>query len=55
MKAKFEQKQITEVIGMLDYDDNGELIIVVEDDTYSLKDILDSKGGYEIQLKLIYQ
>ena len=57
MKAKFEKTTVLDAIGVLDRDETGDLILVVEGkdntDIYSLNSILDEIVGTQVQIKSV--
>ena len=59
MKAKFEKTVVLDAIGMLDKDESGRYILVVEDkddvQTYALDDILKDIAGTQVQIKSVAQ
>lgn len=50
-KPKYEEKTVLEIIGVLDIDDEDNLVVCVEEKAYDLKNILKSKIGQEVQFK----
>lgn len=50
-KFKFSDSRITEIVAILDKDENDEFIVTLNDESYSLKKILDDHVGDNIQLK----
>ena len=50
VKECYEKKQTVKVVGLLDKDENDEYIVCVEDEQYSLKDILEELAGKIISL-----
>jgi len=46
----YEKKQTVKLVGLLDKDENDEYIVCVEDEQYSLKDILEELAGKVICL-----
>lgn len=50
-KFKFSDSRITEIVAILDKDENDEFIVTLDDESYSLKKILDDHVGDNIQLK----
>jgi hypothetical protein len=59
MKAKFEKTVVLDAIGMLDKDESGRYVLVVEDkddvQTYALDDILKDIAGTQVQIKSVAQ
>lgn len=59
MKAKFEKTVVLDAIGVLDKDDAGRYVLVVEDkddvQTYALDDILKDIAGTQVQIKSVAQ
>lgn len=50
-KFKFSDSRITEIVAILDKDENDEFIVTLDDESYSLKKILEDHVGDNIQLK----
>ena len=50
VKECYEKKQTVKLVGLLDKDENDEYIVCVEDEQYSLKDILEELAGKIISL-----
>ena len=51
-KSKFTDLRITEIVSLLDKDENGKFIVVFEDgEQYDLEQILNDHVGDNIQLK----
>ena len=50
VKECYEKKQTVKLVGLLDKDENDEYIVCVEDEQYSLKDILEELAGKVISL-----
>lgn len=50
VKECYEKKQTVKLVGLLDKDENDEYIVCVEDEQYSLKDILEELAGRIISL-----
>ena len=50
VKECYEKKQTVKLVGLLDKDENDEYIVCVEDEQYSLKDILEELAGKVICL-----
>lgn len=50
MKECYEKKQSTKVVGLLDVDEENNYIVCVEDEQYSLNDILKELEGKVISL-----
>lgn len=50
-KFKFSDSRITEIVAILDKDENDEFIVTLDDESYSLKKILEDHTGDNIQLK----
>lgn len=44
-KFKFSDSRITEIVALLDKDENDEFIITLDDECYSLKKILEDHVG----------
>jgi hypothetical protein len=59
MKAKFEKTVVLDAIGMLDKDESGRYVLIVEDkddvQTYALDDILKDIAGTQVQIKSVAQ
>lgn len=57
MKAKFEKTVVLDAIGVLDVDENGNRILVVEGkedtDIYNLDEILEEIMGTQVQIKSV--
>lgn len=52
-KPKYEEKTTLEIIGILNLNNDQELVINVDEDVYLLKDILNEKLGSEVSFKFI--
>ena len=50
VKECYEKKQTVKLVGLLDKDENDEYIVCVEDEQYSLKDILEELAGKVVSL-----
>lgn len=50
VKECYEKKQTVKVVGLLDKDENDEYIVCVDEEQYSLKDILEELAGRIISL-----
>ena len=50
VKECYVKKQTVKLVGLLDKDENDEYIVCVEDEQYSLKDILEELAGKVICL-----
>lgn len=51
-KAKFDVYEQTDIVAVLDVNENDELIVVVDDNAYSLDKILRANLGSTITMKL---
>lgn len=51
MKPKYEMYKQINVAGVLDEDDDGNLIIVVEDEVYDFDNLIDELKGQFIEIK----
>jgi len=50
VKECYEKKQTVKVVGLLDKDENDDYIVCVDEEQYSLKDILEELAGRIISL-----
>lgn len=50
VKECYEKKQTVKLVGLLDKDENDEYIVCVDEEQYSLKDILEELAGKIISL-----
>ena len=50
VKECYEKKQTVKLVGLLDKDENDEYIVCVDEEQYSLKDILEELAGKVICL-----
>lgn len=50
VKECYEKKQTVKLVGLLDKDENDEYIVCVDEEQYSLKDILEELAGRIISL-----
>lgn len=50
-KFKFSDSRITEIVAILDKDENDEFIVTLDDESYSLKKILEDHVGDNVQLR----
>ena len=50
-KPKYEEKTVLEIVGILDINEDNQLVVIVDESTYLLEDILKSKLGQEVQFK----
>ena len=50
VKECYEKKQTVKVVGLLDKDENDDYIVCVDEEQYSLKDILEELAGKVICL-----
>lgn len=57
MKNKFEKTMVIDAVGTLDRNDNGELILSVEEkdnfQTINLEELLNQLTGTEVQIKSV--
>ena len=57
MKNKFDKTMIIDAVGTLDRDDNGELILSVEEkddfQTIKVEELLEQLTGTEVQIKSV--
>ena len=57
MKNKFEKTMVIDAVGTLDRNDNGELVLSVEEkdnfQTINLEELLNQLTGTEVQIKSI--
>lgn len=57
MKNKFEKTMIIDAVGTLDRNDNGELVLSVEEkdnfQTINLEELLNQLTGTEVQIKSV--
>lgn len=49
-KFKFSDSRITEIVAILDKDENDEFIVTLDDESYSLKKILEDHTGDNIKV-----
>jgi hypothetical protein len=49
-KFKFSDSRITEIVAILDKDENDEFIVTLDDESYSLKKILEDHVGDEAKI-----
>ena len=50
VKECYEKKQTVKVVGLLDKDENDDYIVCVDEEQYSLKDLLEELAGRIISL-----
>lgn len=50
-KFKFSDSRITEIVAILDKDENDEFIVTLDDESYSLKKILEDHTGDNISIR----
>ena len=50
-RPKYEEKTVLKIIGILDVNEDNQLIVNVDESTYLLEDILKNKLGQEVQFK----
>ena len=50
-RPKYEEKTVLEIVGILDYNEDNQLVVIVDESTYLLEDILKNKLGQEVQFK----
>ena len=50
VKECYEKKQTVKVVGLLDKDENDDYIVCVDEEQYSLKDLLEELAGRVICL-----
>ena len=50
-KFKFSDSRITEIVAILDKDENDEFIVTLDDESYSLKKILEDHTGDVVSIK----
>ena len=50
-RPKYEEKTVLEIIGVLDTNEDNQLVVIVDESTYLLEDILKNKLGQEVQFK----
>ena len=50
VKECYEKKQTVKLVGLLDKDENDDYIVCVDEEQYSLKDILEELAGKIISL-----
>ena len=50
VKECYEKKQTVKLVGLLDKDENDDYIVCVDEEQYSLKDILEELAGRIISL-----
>ena len=50
-KFKFSDSRITEIVAILDKDENDEFIVTLDDESYSLKKILEDHVGDEATIR----
>lgn len=57
MKNKFDKTMVIDAVGTLDRDDNGELILAVEEkdnfQTIKVNELLEQLTGTEVQIKSV--
>ena len=53
MKAKYTESNVLDIVGILDYNDKGELCVMVDGAVYPLMPVLEDRVGTEIQIKAI--
>ena len=49
-KFKFSDSRITEIVAILDKDENDDFIVTLDDESYSLKKILEDHVGDNIKV-----
>lgn len=52
-KYKFSDARITDIVAMLDKDEEGRYIITLEDESYDFNKILDEHVGDQINVKFV--
>lgn len=52
-KYKFSDARITDIVAMLDKDEEGRYIITLEDESYDFNKILDEHVGDQITVKFV--
>ena len=50
-RPKYEEKTVLEIVGILDVNEDNQLVVIVDESTYLLEDILKNKLGQEVQFK----
>ena len=50
-RPKYEEKTVLEIIGVLDTNEDNQLVVIVDESTYLLEDVLKNKLGQEVQFK----
>ncbi len=50
-KPKYEEKTVLEIVGILDVNEDNQLVVIVDESTYLLEDVLKNKLGQEVQFK----
>lgn len=50
-KAKYQEKKVIEVVGILDKDEDGELVVMVDESSYPISFILEKSLGMEVSFK----
>lgn len=54
MKSKYEDFRCIEICGVLDKDDDDNVVVIVDEDTYQLDDIVKDLLGHTVQIKCSY-
>lgn len=54
-KQKFEDNRVIDICGILDKDEDGEWIVLVEEESYSLSQYLDEMAGHEVVIKCKFE
>ena len=52
-KYKFSDARITDIVAMLDKDEEGRYIVTLEDESYDFNKILDEHVGDQIAVKFV--
>lgn len=51
-KSKYNEYRITDIVGILDIDEDGKYVVIVDNEKHDINTIFGDNVGYEIALKL---